>query len=171
VNSRRTPAVRAPKANEHERAQRQAAVEILLRRALHGVLSVPEAAVLADYWRAERELADKTRRSLGETTRALQRNREAADAEIQRLEAHVEELLAAASVTPGEALDGRQAGQEPAKAAADVRGAVRPAGGHSADPADVTEAQNAVRAPRRHPDAQLPTQALKARQTTNATAK
>ncbi|MEU1443063.1 hypothetical protein [Streptomyces mirabilis] len=92
MSSRRSPAVRAPKPNEHERAQRQAAVEILLRRALHGVISIPEAAVLADYWRAERELADKTRRSLGETTRALQRNREAADAEIQRLEARVAEL-------------------------------------------------------------------------------
>ncbi|MET7975793.1 hypothetical protein ABZW44_22660 [Streptomyces mirabilis] len=92
MSGRRSPAVRAPKPNEHERAQRQAAVEILLRRALHGVISIPEAAVLADYWRAERELADKTRRSLGETTRALQRNREAADAEIQRLEARVAEL-------------------------------------------------------------------------------
>lgn len=92
MNNRRSPAVRAPKPNEHERAQRQTAIDILLQRALRGVLSVPEAAVLADYWRGERELADKTRRSLGETTRALQRNREAADAEIQRLEARVAEL-------------------------------------------------------------------------------
>ncbi|MEV7364287.1 hypothetical protein [Streptomyces sp. NPDC091299] len=98
MSNRRTPAVRAPKPNEHERAQRQAAIEILLQRALRGVLSVPEAAVLADYWRAERELADKTRRSLGETTRALQRNREAADEEIQRLEGRVAELEGGAPV-------------------------------------------------------------------------
>jgi hypothetical protein len=85
---------RPPKPNQHERHQRQTAIEILLARALRGVLTVPEAAVLADYWRGERELADKTRRSLGETTRALQRNREAADAEIRRLEARVAELEA-----------------------------------------------------------------------------
>jgi cell division protein FtsB len=132
VNSRRSPAVRAPKPNEHERAQRQAAVEILLRRALHGVLSVPEAAVLADYWRAERELADKTRRSLGETTRALQRNREAADAEIRRLEARVAELEAETGTeVVQEATDGAQGVQEAANGARDVRGAARAADGRT----------------------------------------
>jgi len=132
VNSRKTPAIRAPKPNEHERAQRQATIEILLRRALHGVLSVPEAAVLADYWRAERELADKTRRSLGETTRALQRNREAADAEIRRLEARVAELEAdRGTEAPREATDGPQGVQEAANGARDVRGAARAADGLS----------------------------------------
>jgi hypothetical protein len=127
VNSRRSPAVRAPKANEHERAQRQAAIEILLRRGLHGVLSAPEAAVLADYWWAERELADKTRRSLGETTRALQRNREAADAEIQRLEARVAELEAAVGTEAAlEAADGPRSASEASGVAPDVRGAARP---------------------------------------------
>ncbi|MGW0579211.1 hypothetical protein ACWD25_25335 [Streptomyces sp. NPDC002920] len=84
--------VRAPKPNQHERAHRQAAVEALLQRALRGLLTIPEAAVLAEYWRAEQQLAEKTRHRLGDTTRALQRHREAADAEIQRLEARIEEL-------------------------------------------------------------------------------
>lgn len=134
MNSRKAPAVRAPKPNEHERAQRQAAVEILLRRGLHGVLSVPEAAVLADYWRAEQELADKTRRSLGETTRALQRNRLAADAEIQRLEARVAELEAAAGAEAAlEAADGPRSAPEPASGGRDVRDALGAAQGRSGD--------------------------------------
>lgn len=83
---------RAPKPNQHERAQRQAVIDTLLARALRGVLTVPEAAVLAEYWRAEQRLADKTRISLGDTTRALASHRAAADAEIQRLEARIAEL-------------------------------------------------------------------------------
>jgi hypothetical protein len=134
VNSRRSPAVRAPKPNEHERAQRQAAIEILLRRALHGVLSVPEAAVLADYWRAERELADKTRRSLGETTRALQRNREAADAEIRRLEARMAELEAATGTEGAqEGVGGPQGVQDAVDGARDVRGVPKATEGRSGD--------------------------------------
>jgi hypothetical protein len=78
--------VRAPKPNQHERSQRQAVIDNLLGRALRGSLTIPEAALLADYVRAERHLADKTRRSLANTTRALQRHREAADEEIRRLE-------------------------------------------------------------------------------------
>ena len=85
------PATRAPKPNQHDRAARQTAIEALLKRALRGLLTIPEAAVLAEYWRAEQRLADKTRRSLSDTTRALQRHRQAADAEIQRLEALVEQ--------------------------------------------------------------------------------
>lgn len=83
---------RAPKPNQHERAQRQAIIDTLLARALRGALTVPEAAVLAEYWRAEQRLADKTRISLGDTTRALASHRAAADAEIQRLEARIAEL-------------------------------------------------------------------------------
>lgn len=86
------PSTRAPKPNQHERAARQGAIDALLRRALRGALTIPEAAVLADYWRAEQQLAEKTRRSLGDTTRALQRHREAADAEIRRLEDRIAEL-------------------------------------------------------------------------------
>ena len=88
----RKPADRAPKPNQHERSQRQATIDHLIGRALRGVLTIPEAAVLADYWRAERQNADKTRQSLGATTRALESHRAAADAEIRRLEAHIAEL-------------------------------------------------------------------------------
>ena len=83
---------RAPKPNQHERAARQATIDVLLQHALRGVLTIPEAAVLADYVRAERQNADKTRRSLAQTTDALQRHREAADTEIRRLEARIKEL-------------------------------------------------------------------------------
>lgn len=84
--------VRAPKPNQHERAQRQLVVDNLIGRALRGVLTIPEAALLAEYVQAERRAADKTRQSLGDTTRALERHRAAADAEIRRLEAHIAEL-------------------------------------------------------------------------------
>jgi hypothetical protein len=86
------PTVRAPKPNQHDRATRQTVIDQLIGRALRGTLTIPEAAVLADYWRAEQQLAEKTRRSLGDTTRALQRHREAADTEIQRLEDRIAEL-------------------------------------------------------------------------------
>lgn len=85
---------RAPKPNQIERVQRHAVIDALVQRALGGELTIPEAALLAECVRADREVADKTRRSLGETTRALQRIREAADAEVQGLEARVAELLA-----------------------------------------------------------------------------
>lgn len=86
------PAVRAPKPNQHERATRHAVIDNLIQRALRGVLTIPEAAVLAEYWSTERQVSDKTRRSLGDTTRALERHRAAADTEIQRLEQRIEEL-------------------------------------------------------------------------------
>jgi hypothetical protein len=86
------PTTRAPKPNQHERAQRQGAIDVLLQRALRGKLTIPEAAVLADYVRAERRLADQTRLSLGHTTRTLERHRAAADAEIRRLEERIAEL-------------------------------------------------------------------------------
>lgn len=86
------PAVRAPKPNQHDRATRQATIDVLLGRALRGALTIPEAALLAEYVRAERQVADKTRRSLADTTRALERHRAAADAEIRRLEERIDEL-------------------------------------------------------------------------------
>ena len=86
------PTVRAPKPNQHERAHRKVAIDALLQRALRGMLTIPEAALLAEYVRAEQRLADKTRRSLADTTRALQRHREAADTEIRRLEERIAEL-------------------------------------------------------------------------------
>lgn len=102
---------RAPKPNQHERAQRQAAIDVLLTRALHGALTIPEAAVLAEYVRAERRAADKTRQSLADTTRALQRHREAADAEIRRLEGLCGPQ--AAGDAAGEGREGRDATSPP----------------------------------------------------------
>lgn len=93
------PPIRAPKPNQHERTQRQTTIDVLLTRALRGVLTIPEAAVLAEYVRAEQRLAEKTRRSLADTTRALQRHREAADAEIRRLEERIGELTNPAEET------------------------------------------------------------------------
>lgn len=86
------PRVHAPKPNQRDRANRQAVIDNLIGRALRGVLTIPEAALLAEYWAAERRVEDKTRRQLTDTTRALQRHREAADAEIRRLEARIAEL-------------------------------------------------------------------------------
>jgi hypothetical protein len=54
-------------------------------------LTIPEAAVLAEYVQTERRIAELTRQQLADTTRALQRHREAADAEIRRLEELVEQ--------------------------------------------------------------------------------
>ncbi|MFI9598887.1 hypothetical protein ACIHCX_03230 [Streptomyces sp. NPDC052043] len=106
---REHPTVRAPKANQRERALRQAAIDTLLHRGVHGVLTVPEAQALAENVWAERKLEGKTRERLTETTQALQRNREAADAEIQRLEARVEELEAALECGTGGTVDERAA--------------------------------------------------------------
>lgn len=89
-SARRSP--RAPKPNQRDRVQREATIEALLQRALCGFLTIPEAAVLADYWRTEQKLAAKTRHRLTDATRALERNRAAADAEIRRLEARIAEL-------------------------------------------------------------------------------
>lgn len=88
--TRRKPEVRAAKPNHIARAQRDAAIDALLQRALRGLLTIPEAAVLAEYWREERRLGEKTRRSLADTTRALEKHRAAADAEIRQLEELVE---------------------------------------------------------------------------------
>ncbi|MER6492659.1 hypothetical protein [Streptomyces griseorubiginosus] len=88
----RKPAVRAVKPNERERIQRQALIDALLLRALSGQLTIPEAATLAEAWRAERVVEEKTRRRLGDTTRALTRHRAAADATIQQLENRIAEL-------------------------------------------------------------------------------
>lgn len=88
------PSTRAPKPNQHARAGRQTAIDALLRRALRGELTIPEAAVLADYVQTERRIAELTRQQLGDTTRALQRHREAAGEEIRRLEALVEQPAA-----------------------------------------------------------------------------
>ncbi|WP_405747738.1 hypothetical protein [Streptomyces canus] len=92
--TRRKPAVRALHPGVQERLQREAAIDALLQRGLRGVLTIPEAAVLADYVRADRRVAEKTRKRLTETTQALQRHREAADTEIRRLEDRIAEITA-----------------------------------------------------------------------------
>jgi hypothetical protein len=84
------PSTRAPKPNQHERTARQGAIDALLQRALRGALTIPEAAVLTEYVQTERRISELTRQQLTDTTRALQRHREAADTEIRRLEALVE---------------------------------------------------------------------------------
>lgn len=132
------PTTRAPKPNQHERVQRHTTIDNLITRALRGVLTIPEAAVLAEYWRAERRNAEQTRRSLGDTTRALQRHREAADAEVQRLEAQIAELLAAAEAPAqggegaGEAAGGAVGAPGAVGGAPVVQGAARAADGRTA---------------------------------------
>ena len=88
----RRPNGHAVKPNERERLQRQTLIDALLLRALSGELTIPEAATLAEAWRAERVVEEKTRRRLSDTTRALTRHRAAADAEIRRLEDRIAEL-------------------------------------------------------------------------------
>lgn len=88
----RRPNGHAVKPNERERLQRQTLIDALLLRALSGQLTIPEAATLAEAWRAEQAVEEKTRRRLGDTTRALTRHRAAADAEIRRLEETIAEL-------------------------------------------------------------------------------
>ena len=129
--SRRKPDVRALKPNERERLQRQALIDALLDRALRGLLTIPEAAVLAEAWRAERRVEEKTRRRLGDTTRALARHREAADAEIRRLEGLLPDT---GSVGPSEALCGPQSATEAADGARDVREAPEAPQGRTAPP-------------------------------------
>ncbi|MGW4825017.1 hypothetical protein ACWEP4_40445, partial [Streptomyces sp. NPDC004227] len=100
---REHPTVRAPKVNQRERIQREETIDNLLGRALQGKLTIPEAAVLAEYWRDDRRKNAKTRKRLTDITRALQRHREAADAVIQGLEEQVAELLAERDAGPAAA--------------------------------------------------------------------
>jgi Mn-dependent DtxR family transcriptional regulator len=85
----RRPNGHALKPNQRDRAQRELVIDTLLARALRGVLTIPEAAALAEAWREERRVEEKTRRRLADTTRALERHRAAADATIQQLEAQL----------------------------------------------------------------------------------
>jgi len=120
----RRPNGRALKPNQRERDQRESVIDNLIGRALRGVLSIPEAAVLADYVRAERRVAERTRRSLADTTNALQRHRLAADAEVQRLEA---ELAAATPDTPPEPLSSPQGAPQPSDGPQPPHARTRPA--------------------------------------------
>ena len=83
---------RPMKPNERARLQREALIDSLLDRALRGLLTIPEAAVLAEAWRTERRVEEKTRRRLGETTRALTKHRAAAADIVRELEDRIAEL-------------------------------------------------------------------------------
>ncbi|MFJ9012296.1 hypothetical protein [Streptomyces canus] len=79
----------ALKPAQKARLLREAAVDALLLKGAAGVLSIPEAVQLAELVAEERRLDALTRRRLTETTRALERHREAAGVEIRRLEAEL----------------------------------------------------------------------------------
>ncbi|TVZ96489.1 hypothetical protein [Streptomyces sp. BK340] len=89
--TRPRPTTRAPKPNQQERAQRELVIDNLIGRALRGHLTIPEAALLADYIRADRRNAQQTRQSLTDTTRALERHREAARTAIREAEQRAEQ--------------------------------------------------------------------------------
>ncbi|NUP18375.1 MAG: hypothetical protein HOZ81_20285 [Streptomyces sp.] len=86
------PNGRPAKPNERERLQREALIDALLLRAISGELTIPEASTLAEAWRTERKVEEKTRRRLGETTRALTKHRAAAADIVQELEDRIAEL-------------------------------------------------------------------------------
>ncbi|MFF9284848.1 coiled-coil domain-containing protein [Streptomyces griseosporeus] len=74
------------KPTAQRRHDRRALLDNLLGRALRGHLTTAEAALLAEQVREEQRGYDQTRRSLGETTAALTRHREAADTAIREAE-------------------------------------------------------------------------------------
>ncbi|MFF7146063.1 hypothetical protein ACFZB5_33520 [Streptomyces nodosus] len=76
---------------ERDRRDRHATTDILIGRMLRGVLSAAEAALLAEHVREEQRTGDATRQSLAETTAALTRHREAADAAIVEAEQRAEQ--------------------------------------------------------------------------------
>jgi hypothetical protein len=86
------PQQRAPKGRNRDRADRRAVVDVLLARLQRGVLSPAEGALLAEHVREEQRLADENRLAMAGTTRALAQHREAADAEIRRLEGERDRL-------------------------------------------------------------------------------
>ncbi|MFJ7337860.1 hypothetical protein ACIQUU_32005 [Streptomyces sp. NPDC101116] len=79
------------KPTAQRRRDRRALLDNLLARMLRGRLTAAEAALLAESIREEQRAYDQTRRSLGETTTALTRHREAADAAIREAEQRTEE--------------------------------------------------------------------------------
>jgi multidrug efflux pump subunit AcrA (membrane-fusion protein) len=97
--TRPRPTLRAAKPNQRERAQRELVIDNLIGRALRGHLTIPEAALLADYVRADRRNAQQTRQSLADTTRALERHREAARTAIREAEQRAEQAEQEADAT------------------------------------------------------------------------
>jgi hypothetical protein len=111
----------ALKPAQKARQVREAAVDALLLKAAAGDLSIPEGVLLAECWREERRLDALTRRRLTDTTRALERHREAAGGEIRRLEAE----LSSAAGSPDAAPDGPRAALSSPLAAPDGFGGDR----------------------------------------------
>ncbi|WP_406188395.1 hypothetical protein [[Kitasatospora] papulosa] len=109
------PQQRAPKGRDLDRLDRRNVVENLLARVHRTRLTSPEAALLGDYVREEQRAADATRSSLAGTTRALERNREAADDAIREAEQRAEqaeELQRIAHQTSNEAEQHRAAAEQ-----------------------------------------------------------
>ncbi|WP_432194737.1 hypothetical protein [Streptomyces sp. bgisy027] len=88
----RRPFHRPPEGRNRDRLDRRAVVDVLLARAARGVLSAVEGALLAEHVREEQRLADENRRAMAGTTQAFAKHREAADAEIRRLEGERDRL-------------------------------------------------------------------------------
>ena len=88
----------AAKPAQKARLLREAALDALLLKAAAGTLSIPEGVQLAGLVAEERRLGALTRRRLAETTRALERHREAADVEIRRLEAELADAVGSPDV-------------------------------------------------------------------------
>ncbi|MEV6074369.1 hypothetical protein AB0L80_04520 [Streptomyces sp. NPDC052069] len=97
------------KGRDHERSDRRAGLDILLARLDRGTLSRTEAALLREYVNEEQRTADESRKANAGSTRALARNRAAAEAAIieaeqraRQAEAERDELHAALGLAPGQ---------------------------------------------------------------------
>lgn len=78
---------RAPKGRDRDRADRRHVIDVLLARLARGIPpTAAETALLTEHVREEQRLADATRKTLADTTRALAAHREAADTAIRELE-------------------------------------------------------------------------------------
>lgn len=117
------------KPTAQRRRDRRALLDNLLTRMLRGRLTTAEAALLAESVREEQRAYDQTRRSLGETTTALTRHREAADAAIREMEQRAldaeEQLTAYRSVLGPRPLDTIRAAEQRADQAETVAAEVK----------------------------------------------
>lgn len=86
---------RPPKGKDRDRLDRQIALsEVLLPRLERDVLLPEERTLLAVYVREEIRVAEATRKSYGETTRALDRVRDSTDSAVQEAEQRAAEAKA-----------------------------------------------------------------------------
>ncbi|MGC0205243.1 hypothetical protein [Streptomyces levis] len=141
------------KPTAQRRRDRRALLDNLLARMLRGQLTTAEAALLAESVREEQRAYDQTRRSLGETTTALTRHREAADAAIREMEQRAldaeEQLTAYRSVLGPRPLDTIRAAEQRADQAEAVAAEVEQgdaAAVHLANSAAATWQQRAEQA-------------------------